>query len=77
MQAVRNQIAEAQKIASGSGSEQDIAEAKIELEVGKIPRNTIDRYWYANSSAGSGKSSSCAEINVYISLKCSLRHLDV
>lgn len=33
VQAVRNQIAEAQKIASGSGSEQDIAEAKIELEV--------------------------------------------
>jgi F-type H+-transporting ATPase subunit delta len=32
-QAVRNQIAEAQKIASGSGSEADIAEAKIELEV--------------------------------------------
>ncbi|KAG2170723.1 epsilon subunit of F1F0-ATP synthase N-terminal domain-containing protein [Aureobasidium pullulans] len=32
-EAVRNQIAEAQKIASGSGSEQDIAEAKIELEV--------------------------------------------
>lgn len=33
IQAVRNQITEAQKIASGSGSEQDIAEAKIELEV--------------------------------------------
>ena len=32
-QAVRNQISEAQKIAGGSGSEQDIAEAKIELEV--------------------------------------------
>ncbi|PKY04824.1 putative ATP synthase delta chain mitochondrial precursor [Aspergillus campestris IBT 28561] len=31
--AVKNQIAEAQKIAGGSGSEQDIAEAKIELEV--------------------------------------------
>ncbi|KAK3333996.1 ATP synthase delta chain mitochondrial precursor [Cercophora scortea] len=31
--AVRAQIAEAQKVASGSGSEQDIAEAKIELEV--------------------------------------------
>lgn len=31
-QAVRSQITEAQKIASGSGSEQDIAEAKIELE---------------------------------------------
>ncbi|KAK2765393.1 delta subunit of the central stalk of mitochondrial F1F0 ATP synthase, atp16 [Arachnomyces sp. PD_36] len=31
--AVKSQIAEAQKVASGSGSEQDIAEAKIELEV--------------------------------------------
>ena len=31
-EAVRSQLAEAQKIASGSGSEQDIAEAKIELE---------------------------------------------
>lgn len=31
--AIRAQIAEAQKVASGSGSEQDIAEAKIELEV--------------------------------------------
>ncbi|KAG8526900.1 uncharacterized protein KY384_008329 [Bacidia gigantensis] len=31
--AVRSQITEAQKIANGSGSEQDIAEAKIELEV--------------------------------------------
>jgi F-type H+-transporting ATPase subunit delta len=33
VEAVRSQISEAQKIASGSGSEQDIAEAKIELEV--------------------------------------------
>ncbi|MCJ1260463.1 delta subunit of the central stalk of mitochondrial F1F0 ATP synthase, atp16 [Lobaria immixta] len=31
--AVRSQITEAQKIAGGSGSEQDVAEAKIELEV--------------------------------------------
>ncbi|KZZ97583.1 F1F0 ATP synthase delta chain mitochondrial precursor [Moelleriella libera RCEF 2490] len=31
--AIRAGIAEAQKVASGSGSEQDIAEAKIELEV--------------------------------------------
>jgi hypothetical protein len=30
---VRSQLAEAQKIASGNGSEQDIAEAKIEIEV--------------------------------------------
>jgi F-type H+-transporting ATPase subunit delta len=34
-EAVRSQISEAQKIANGSGSEQDIAEAKIELEVSK------------------------------------------
>lgn len=32
-EAIRVQIAEATKIANGSGSEQDIAEAKIELEV--------------------------------------------
>ncbi|KAK3190987.1 delta subunit of the central stalk of mitochondrial F1F0 ATP synthase, atp16 [Lecanicillium sp. MT-2017a] len=32
-EAIRAQIAEATKIANGSGSEQDIAEAKIELEV--------------------------------------------
>ncbi|KAG5302938.1 ATP synthase subunit delta [Histoplasma capsulatum var. duboisii H88] len=32
-EAVKAQIAEAQKVASGGGSEQDIAEAKIELEV--------------------------------------------
>ena len=31
--AVRAQLAEAQKVASGSGSEQDVAEAKIEVEV--------------------------------------------
>ncbi|KAM0264780.1 hypothetical protein ACHAQJ_000605 [Trichoderma viride] len=32
-EAIRAGIAEAQKVASGSGSEQDIAEAKIELEI--------------------------------------------
>ena len=39
--AIRNQIAEAQKVANGSGSEQDIAEAKIELEVRRFPRSLI------------------------------------
>jgi F-type H+-transporting ATPase subunit delta len=34
-EAVQSQISEAQKVASGSGSEQDIAEAKIELEVSR------------------------------------------
>ena len=55
MQAVRNQIAEAQKIASGSGSEQDIAEAKIELEVRRTPVYTNIRR--ANSVSGFGDSS--------------------
>ncbi|KAK0623426.1 ATP synthase [Immersiella caudata] len=32
-EAIRAQVAEAQKVANGSGSEQEIAEAKIELEV--------------------------------------------
>jgi F-type H+-transporting ATPase subunit delta len=31
--AVRAQISEAQKVANGNGSEQEVAEAKIELEV--------------------------------------------
>jgi F-type H+-transporting ATPase subunit delta len=35
-EAVRNQIAEAQKIAAGGGSEQDVVEARIELEVSDI-----------------------------------------
>lgn len=53
--AVRSQIAEAQKIVGGSGSEQDIAEAKIELEVSfgysdlgrgyEIRTNEIYRFW--------------------------------
>jgi F-type H+-transporting ATPase subunit delta len=33
IEAARNQLAESQKIAAGQGSEQDIAEAKIEVEV--------------------------------------------
>ncbi len=33
IEAVRSQLSEAQKIAGGSGSEQDIAEAKVEIEV--------------------------------------------
>ena len=36
-EAIRNGIAEAQKVANGNGSEQDIAEAKIELEVRQTP----------------------------------------
>lgn len=40
---MRNQIAEAQKIASGGGSQQDIAEANIELEVNKLRSRAIAR----------------------------------
>ena len=39
-EAVRNQISEAQKIISGSGSEYDKAEAEVELEVSKTPKCT-------------------------------------
>ena len=52
--AVRSQISEAQKIVGGSGSEQDIAEAKIELEVRwsaegnfEILTNVPYRFWRA------------------------------
>jgi hypothetical protein len=36
--AVKHQIAEAQKIADGSGSEADVAEAKVELDVSQSRR---------------------------------------
>jgi F-type H+-transporting ATPase subunit delta len=35
-EAVKSQLSESQKIANGGGSEQDIAEAKIEVEVSRI-----------------------------------------
>lgn len=41
-EAVRNQIAEAQKIAAGGGSERDVAEAKIELEVSDTPSFVVE-----------------------------------
>ena len=45
MQNVKAQIAESQKIASGGGSEQDIAEAKIELEVCFV-MNFVGSDWF-------------------------------
>ena len=39
---MRSQVTEAQKIAGGSGSEQDIAEAKIELEVCIIRLSAVE-----------------------------------
>lgn len=67
-EAVKSQIAEAQKVANGSGSEQDIAEAKIELEVSSI------NYKFAVFQSvmltvllptGSRESASRPEIDVY------------
>lgn len=53
--AVRAQITEAQKVANGGGSEQDVAEAKIELEVSSrfINPNEVvllihHRFWRAS-----------------------------
>lgn len=65
IEAVRNQIQEAQKIASGSGSEQDIAEAKIELEVSSS-RNHGCWNGFANDLTGFGEITGCVEIIVYI-----------
>lgn len=57
--AVRSQIAEAQKIAGGSGSEADIAEAKIELEV--FPNLSLEDN-FANLVTGVGELASCVEV---------------
>lgn len=50
-EAVRSNLAEAQKVASGSGSEEEVAEAKIEVEVYEalqvIPRVEIPRVMVA------------------------------
>jgi len=57
---VKSQISEAQKIVSGSGSEQDIAEAKIELEV----RTRAKIFWgiNANTFLGFGELASCPKV---------------
>ena len=60
-EAVKSQIAEAQKVASGSGSEQDIAEAKIELEVRFKPCMS---YVISNGISGARVVASRHEIDV-------------
>lgn len=59
-EAVKSQIAEAQKIAGGSGSEIDIAEAKIELEV--CTATTCDVCVYLQR-IGAGELASRHEVN--------------
>ena len=54
-------MSEAQKIAGGSGSEQDIAEAKIELEVGlSYPPDSISE---SDNCLGTGEFASVLEID--------------
>jgi hypothetical protein len=65
--AIRNQITEATKVANGSGSEQDIAEAKIELEV-RGTRKIFPIGRFANYLLGPRDSVRSCEIDV-----CSVR----
>ena len=62
-QAIRSQITEAQKIAGGSGSEQDIAEARIELEVDDF-RSVWIRHSLTNCIIGIRKSTSIVEVEL-------------
>lgn len=63
-EAVRAQISEAQKVANGSGSEQDIAEAKIELEVSLLfDMSEAWRTERANSCTGAGDPAGVSEID--------------
>lgn len=56
---VRSQLAEALKIAGGSGSEADIAEAKIEIEVSLSDGSNIDG---SNIAPGFGELASRLEV---------------
>lgn len=58
---VRSQLAEAQKIVNGSGSEQDIAEAKIELEVSSSVAPTPESE-VLKCAVGFGESASRTEV---------------
>jgi|ERR1700733_2738139 F0F1-type ATP synthase epsilon subunit len=60
IEAVRSQISEAQKIAAGSGSEQDIAEAKIELEVSW--KKWLTAMSCANEMPGFGELAGCSQV---------------
>ena len=64
-EAIRAQIAEASKVANGSGSEQDIAEAKIELEVRFLDLLRLyARLLTQHSTSGSRKPPDLCEVDV-------------
>ena len=60
-ESVRSQIAEAQKVQSGGGSERDVAEAGIELEVSVVVSAC---YEIIDSLLGSRELAKCPEIDV-------------
>ena len=64
IEAVRSQISEAQKIASGS--EQDIAEAKIELEVRQFDSGLVVP---PNDNAGFGELASCSQVKMALQFR--------
>jgi hypothetical protein len=64
-EAIRAQIAEASKVANGSGSEQDIAEAKIELEVRFLDLLRLYAHLLTqHSTSGSRKPPDLCEVDV-------------
>lgn len=65
MEAVNSQLSEAQKIAGGSGSEQDIAEAKIEIEVRRM---AVQSRQSTNFKTGSRESAGRTEVDLKYSI---------
>ena len=62
LDSIKAQLSEAQRIAGGSGSEQDIAEAKIEIEVcTKYSSFRKHRSWQQTPVTGLGGSPKCSE----------------
>ncbi len=69
---MRSQIIEAQKIAGGSGTEQDIAEAKVELEVRSPGRCFFVRSKKSYSFLGIGRLAGGAEVVIATTLQSQL-----
>lgn len=69
---MRSQIIEAQKIAGGSGTEQDIAEAKVELEVRSPVRYSYVGSKESDSFLGIGGLAGGAEVVIATTLQSQL-----
>lgn len=69
---MRSQITEAQKIAVGSGTEQDIAEAKVELEASSPSRYFFVRSEKSYKFLGPGGLAGGAEVEISTSLQSQL-----